>query len=629
MKWIALALGLAAALEAARAQPAAQRGAGPSQPVFRSATQLVLVDAIVTDDKDRVVPDLTRDEFVITEGGRAQRIDEFSFESIPPANRAVDLDAPTRPPADVAWNARTSGRSRAFVFVIDEASIPPRELIPLKRLMAELLKTLTPDDQAAVIYMGRSDLGTDFTNDIDRLIDVVNLRRDAVSGMSMMTLSRKMITLRSVVRTLESSRHARRAVFLVGSSGCVPQPPQDPWLECRDLVKHAREAGVPFYTLDPRLFIDGDVTSASSPNGRAAATAAELSNRDEMMTLASATGGRSSSRAGNPVRAALDVIAENGSYYLLGFYPDPPPNDGKFHEITVAVTRPGLRVRARLGYKATAPITRPSTPVRDMTERLGAGVDDPSLPVRVFVAPVGPAPNGRTRTLVTLEITYPITTAEGEVDEDLQVGILALSPDAKIKASFQRPINLAGARRPGANATFVVNETIDLPTEKLSLRVGVTSRALARSGTAHIYVDPPDFTEKDLTLSGILIGAPKGAADATRGLESLDGIAPFQPIARRTFAPDDTLRLFARAYWKRNVESARVTIQIVGGTASPAQTIELPARRTAGGGREADLDGDLPLAGLRAGAYVLRIEAVLPSGGAAVVRQIPFEVIER
>jgi VWFA-related protein len=624
MKRVAPVLGVVAALGLAAAQARAQRGGAPTQPVFRSTTQLVLVDAIVTDDNDRVVADLTRDEFVITEGGRAQRIVEFSFESIAPANRVVDLDAPTRPPADVAWNARTSGRSRAFVFVIDEASIPPRELIPLKRLMAEVLKTLTPDDQAAVIYMGRSDLGTDFTNDIDRLVDVVNKRREAL-GLSMMTPARKMATLRNVVRTLESSRHARRAVFLVGSFGCVPQMPQDQWGECRDLVKQAREAGVPFYTLDPRLFIDADVTAGNSPGERGAARGAELLKRDEMLTLASATGGRASSRAGDPVRAAQQVIAENGSYYLLGFYPDPPAVDGKFHEINVSVTRPGLRVRARLGYKGAAPPARSSTPVRDMTETLGAGVDDPSLPIRVFAAPIGPAANGRTRALVTIEVSYPMGTSEGDLDEDLRVGILALTPDAKIKASFQRPINLAGGRRPGANATFVVNETIDLPTEKLSLRVGVRSRALARSGTAHLYVDPPDFTGKDLTLSGILIGAAKDAADATGGLESLQGIAPFQPITRRTFATGETIRLFARAFWKRNADSARVTIQIVGSEPRPPQTIELPGRPGAGGVREAELDGELPLTGLAAGAYVLRIEAALPSG-AAVVRQVPFEI---
>src|SRR5262245_32350283 len=129
MKRIAPVVGLVAAL--AVAQTRAQRGAPAAQPVFRSTTQLVLVDAIVTDGRDRIVTDLTRDDFEITAGGRVQRIEAFSFESIPPVSRVVDLDAPTRPPADVAWNAQTSQRSRAFVFVIDEEGVPPSELIPL------------------------------------------------------------------------------------------------------------------------------------------------------------------------------------------------------------------------------------------------------------------------------------------------------------------------------------------------------------------------------------------------------------------------------------------------------------------------------------------------------------------
>lgn len=628
MHRIAPALSLVAALCLAGALPHAQRGAPASQPLFRSSTQLVLADVIVTDGRDRVVSDLTRDDFVVTDGGRVQRIDQFSFESIPSSNRPVDLDAPTPPPADVAWNAQTSARSRAFVFVIDESSIPARELVPLKRLMTAVLKTLTPDDQAAVIYMGRSDLGADFTNDINRLIDVVNRRRDAVSGMSMMTLSRKMITLRNVVQTLQSSRQARRAVFLVGSSGCLPHLPADEWGECRDLVKQAREADVPFYTLDPRLFADADVTAAANPEERAQATADEATKRDEMMTLASATGGRASTRAGDPAQAAAEVIAENGSYYLLGFYPNPPASDGKFHEIHVAVTRPGLRVRARLGYRSAGPASSSSTPTREMTERLGAGLDDPSLPVRVFAAPIGPAPNGRTRTLVTVEITYPLTKPDAKLDEDLRVGILALTPDAKIKASFQRPVHLAGAARRAPSATFVMNETIDLPPEKLSLRVGVTSRSLARSGTAHIAVDPPDFTAQDLTLGGILIGAPATAADATGGLDSLNAIAPFQPTTRRTFAADETVRVFARAFWKRPSETARTTIQIVGGDAQPPRTLTLPGRPTAGGGREAILETTVPLAGLRPGPYVLRVEAALP-GAKAVVREVPFEIAER
>lgn len=586
----------------------------------------MLVNAIVTDRDDRVVTDLTRGDFVVTAGGRVQRIEQFSFESIPGAGRPIDLDAPTRPPADVSSNAGSAERSRAFVFAIDESTIPPSELIPLKRMMSAALGTLTPDDQVAVIYLGRSDLGTDFTNDIGRIIDVVNKRRAAAGGMQMGGTRGRMITLHNIVHTLRASRHARRAVFLVGSGGCIPHPPASDWEDCRDLVEEAREADVPFYVLDPRLFPEGNLMAANDPADRASAVAAESARRDEMMTLASATGGRAMSRAGNPAAAAASMIAENGTYYLLGFYPDPVMSDGKFHEIDVKVTRPGLRVRARRGYTAPGAVTRRSTPALDLTAALGAGLDDPSLPIRVFAAPLGPAPAGRTRTLVTMELTYPRAGAGVALDEDLRIGILALTPDAKIKASFQRPIHLTGTWRPADTATIVVNETIDLPSDTLSLRIGVTSRTLGRSGTAHIYVDAPDFGRKDLTLGGVLIGVQDAPIGAVAGLDSLANVAPFQPTTRRTFAPGETLRVYGRAFWKRDVESASATIRIAGATGQPSRAVAMPGRPIRGGGHEATFDTMLPLADLRPGAYVLRIEVALP-GRQAVVRDVPFEVI--
>jgi hypothetical protein len=59
------------------------------QPVFR-VTNLVQLDAVVTDSHGRHVPDLKPEEFQILEDGKAQKITHFSFvqgivESAPPA----------------------------------------------------------------------------------------------------------------------------------------------------------------------------------------------------------------------------------------------------------------------------------------------------------------------------------------------------------------------------------------------------------------------------------------------------------------------------------------------------------------------------------------------------------------
>lgn len=596
--------------------------------VFHTATQHVSVSVIVTDKNDRPVTDLTKDDFVLNANGQSQKIADFTAVSIPSGNRNVDLGAKTRPPADVAANAESAEASRAFVFVIRDSSIPASELVPLARLMTSVLKTLTPQDQVALIYTGRSDLSQDFTSDIDRLIDTVNRRRDAIGSGDYIPYRSLMITLNSVVSTLEASHHARRAVFLVGSSGCSLSQPADEWLYCRDLVAHAKRADVPFYVLDPRLFTDAAATAMSinSPDDRSAAQQSARDDRDSMMSLAAATGGRAMSGAADPAAEAAKIVLENGSYYLLGFYPEPIVNDGKFHEIKVTVKRPGLIVRARQGYMALdAAPPKPMTETRAMTGRLGAGLDDPGLSIRAFAAPLSAAPNGRTRTLVTVEVAYPLPEGPNRaIDDDVRVGILALTPDSKIKASFQRPIKLTGQWQPNAQGKLVVNETIDLPTEQLALRVGVTSRALGKTGTVHLSIEPPDFGDKKIQLSGLVIGSSSSSADVAMGLASLRGIVPFQPTAGRVFVPSDTLRVFSRLTWRGNEDGASVRVSIEGREGVPARELNIAGREVTPGHRAGELDTVVPLSALAPGDYVLKVEA--SQSGKTALREVPFTI---
>ena len=87
---------------AVRDAPAVQ----PS-PVFRSGTELVLVNVVVRDRSGNVVRGLTRDDFTVTEDDKPQTITSFDFEELDQARRRRDA-APAAP----AILPQRAGRAR-------------------------------------------------------------------------------------------------------------------------------------------------------------------------------------------------------------------------------------------------------------------------------------------------------------------------------------------------------------------------------------------------------------------------------------------------------------------------------------------------------------------------------------
>jgi VWFA-related protein len=594
-----------------------QQASTPSQatPLFRTGVTHVVVDVVVTGKDDVPVTDLKQEDFDITESGRPQKIADFARVSIPIAHRTVDVDATPQPPSDIASNGQSARASRAIVIFVDDPSLTavlfctgcPDVMVALKEALTQFLRSLTPDDQVALVWESRSDISQDFTNDLPRLIAAVNNRKAGMGLTPAGPAWRQTVTsLNFTIAALAGSHYARRAIVYVGAGACNPAVTRSfEGDECRDMYEKARRADVPIYTLDPRVH----------PPGAS----------DRMTELARNTGGLSFVRQSSPTDAVDGILTDNGSFYTLGFYPEPLVRDGKYHEIKVTVKRPGVRVRSREGYLADAASKPPSTPTRDMTNTLGAGVDDPSLPIRAFVAPLVPAPHA-TRSVVTIELQYPL--AEGDrrgLDDELRMGILALTPDGKIKASFQRPIRFSGTWEPSARGIFVINETIDLPSEALKLRVGVTSAALGRSGTAHIDVNVPKFEAGELQLSPLVLGSSADAPDAATGLDTIRALVPFQPTTARTFEAGDTLRVFGRVYWRTNDTTVDAELTVTGATPVAPRHLTIHGEIPSGGRRQAPIDLTVPLAGLAPGVYVLHLETRL-SKNKSSRRDVPFEV---
>ena len=124
----------------------------------------------------------------------------------------------------------------------------------------------------------------------------------------------------------------------------------------RTLVGQTARAGARVYAIDVRgLNRDGGAI-LDSP------TFTDLSGpprfdvlTDSVNSLAVDTGGLMIRNENNIGRALAHVAADAGTYYVIGYQPANTTFDGKYRRVEVRVKQPNLKVRARQGYLALDP----------------------------------------------------------------------------------------------------------------------------------------------------------------------------------------------------------------------------------------------------------------------------------
>jgi VWFA-related protein len=169
----ALALTLALLLPAAGQQPAPPRtqdAPREKEEVVRITSNLVQVDAVVTDRKGQPVPDLRPEEFEIYEDGRPQQITNFSFVSLAPGANVPATSAAATPPAEPPAGAKRKGEPptpvppvrlrpeevrRTFALVVDDLGLSFESMhfvrAALRKFVDEQMQT---GDLVAIIRTG-------------------------------------------------------------------------------------------------------------------------------------------------------------------------------------------------------------------------------------------------------------------------------------------------------------------------------------------------------------------------------------------------------------------------------------------------------------------------------------------
>lgn len=127
----------------------------------------------------------------------------------------------------------------------------------------------------------------------------------------------------------------------------------DNWQNFQSLLRDANRANVSFYPIDPRGLVAFDTPiGPRRPLPLDQDRAALRGRQDSMRWMAEETDGLTVVDRTNLEPGFRRIADDLSTYYLLGYYSSNPALDGKYRRITVRVKRPGMKVRARRGYRA-------------------------------------------------------------------------------------------------------------------------------------------------------------------------------------------------------------------------------------------------------------------------------------
>jgi Ca-activated chloride channel family protein len=309
-----LAATVLAALVAALVAPTLAR---QDERPIKLRTDLVTVDAAVTDKNGNFIRNLKDEDFVVYEDGKPQKVEFFE---------ASEQAALTRP--------------LAVVIALDiSGSIKPEEIAKQRAATEQFLKLVRPESVFAILaFSSEIRVLQDFTSDPSKI--TAAFRRIGETGGSSRifgSIDRSVSMLKRAPR-FRTGRWLRRVAIVITDGFDNIDPPDQ-----GELIQRAHDAEVTVYSITLPSYLPG------LGNNRRSMTLLDVSRIVPM------TGGADFSADTQDFTPVFKAIAEEiRSSYTLAYYP--PENsrhDGQTHQIRVEVKSVGAIVRtSRDGYMA-------------------------------------------------------------------------------------------------------------------------------------------------------------------------------------------------------------------------------------------------------------------------------------
>jgi VWFA-related protein len=683
---------------AARASAGATRQQDPAA-AFRSRVDYVTVDVSVTNQQGRPIRDLGIEDFEIYEDGIRQKVSSFSFVEIPimaavPTAKSASAE---RVEPDVRTNVPVAAGGRVYVLLLDDLHVSVLRSGLVKTAARRFVEQyLGPNDLAAVLHTsGRSDAGQEFTTNprlllraIDKFegrklrsavlekLDVFAQRNPDETTRTDMRMERiedplalirsdqaknMLVTLTNLGDLLSKAQGQRKAVVMFSEgldyelqmgvaqtkSGLSTQTNPDAPVILRELeqvIRAAARANVTVYGVDPRgLAPTGEdlieVTSLPQNPLLGLTTTAFIdevrASQDSLRALADQTGGFAAVDSNDLAGAFARVVADNSTYYLLGYNSTNPKQDGKFRKIEVRVSRSGVRVRARAGYTAaparqveTRLLTEAVEPSPALREAFNSPLPVAGLPLRLSATPFKGERGGSVLVAVEVDASkFRFEQKQGLFVDTLEVAIVALDDKVKFKTGDRHRIDLR--LKPATHAAVVAEGLrllfrLTLPPGRFQLRAAANESGSGAVGSVFYDLDVPDFDRALLSISGLVLTTARAAALPTaRPDPILQKQLSSPPTTTRTFRPGETITAFFELYGPA-ASGTDVDVLTTVRSADGRQHFKHESRPAGAGAARVV---PIALTDLPPGMYTLTVEARQRSApNRPAVRAVPLEI---
>ena len=560
-----------------------------SEDVVRITTNLVQVDAVITDKDKKLVTDLKPEEVEIYEDGRKQKITNFSFNATTAEQpekdtkpAPADKNAPPLPPTRL----RPEDVRRTIAVVVDDLGLSFESTHFVREALKKFVdRQMQPGDLVAIIRTsGGMGALQQFTSDKRQLYAAIDRvkwyasGRGGISAFAPITPPTPGEHGAEIDAAQEEFNQFREDVYSVGTLGAVNYvvrglrdlpgrksillisdgfrifSQDDPTRNFRTLQKlqrlidEAGRASVVIYTMNATGLQTLMPTAADDMSGRdfqqmqdamASRRNAAFETQEGLDYLAYETGGMPIKNTNDLSGGIRRVLADQKGYYLIGYRPeastfDPRTGRRVFHHLTVKVKRPGkFNVRMRHGFYGVSDEEKPKpkTLGQELFNALASPFGATGVHLQLTSLFANDASTGAIMRSLLFIDPDDLTFTEEAGFHRTSIDVMAITfgdngaPIDQLGRTYQIKLRDEEYKRIMKEG-IVYNLTV--PIKKpgaYQLRVSLRDSASDRMGSASQFIDAPDIKKKRLALSGLVV---RGEANA----KSVNAAMPNQAEGR-------------------------------------------------------------------------------------------------